>query len=191
MSKGWAIIVLLILCHKPFIGQPFSNLELDALSATEFETLWELSDSERSKILDSNGFLSHRDIKLDRHCHEICEDYLIHGRDTIVLDCDYDQGIEGLLFSPSMSRLMTHSSYDGPDFHHFYAQRSEIFLYQLGKADEDFILDSLAHWTNTEYSISRSAWKDERRIALELYSGERSSAGVDGGFIYGILTLED
>lgn len=195
MIRGCLIILSLSFCQIMTFGQSFSTLQLDILSASGFQTLWEQRTQEHPLKMDSSGYISEFHLYLsrscDESCDEICEDYLIHQNDTISLHCDFDQGIKGLQFSPSGSVFISHSSYDGPDYDHFYSQRSEIFLYSLKAVDGVLSVDSLSRWTSEEYSIARAIWMDNKQIVLELYSGHRTIAGVDGAHTYGMLSLED
>lgn len=131
-------------------------------------------------------------LTLDSDCDEICETYLVEKKSKrkMELPSDFDQGVMGLVFSPSNERFVIYSSYDGPDYNSFYHYRAEVIGYSLNAGAG---IDAIGEPTNYhlyDWSIEDMFWIDDNTIALKVYQGSHSTAGVDGGYRYFKLRLK-
>jgi hypothetical protein len=120
--------------------------------------------------IDSSGFISGYGLTVDTSCHEICLTDLVDSTGKMMqLPSDYDQGILGLIFSPSCNQFIIYSGYDAPDYDKYYQYRSEIIGFNIanGKGLEA-IKPSFKYYT-TDWSIEDITWVDDKTIALKVY----------------------
>ncbi len=146
------------------------------------------TQKERKEPLDK---LEELGLTMDSDCDEICETYLVEKKSKrkMQLPSNFDQGVMGLVFSPSNERFVIYSSYDGPDYNSYYFHRSEIVSYNLSndtglKAIHDELAHHLYNW-----SIEDLFWINENTVALKVYEGSRTTTGVEGGYKYFKLQL--
>ncbi|WP_417600695.1 hypothetical protein [Owenweeksia hongkongensis] len=130
-------------------------------------------------------------LTMDSECDEICETYLVEkkSKHKMQLPSGFDQGVMGIVFSPSNERFVIYSSYDGPDYTSYYFHRAEIVSYNLSndtglKAIHDELAHHLYNW-----SIEDLFWINENTVALKVYEGSRTTTGVEGGYKYFKLQL--
>jgi|GEM_PF-2287801 len=112
-------------------------------------------------------------LREDTKCDEICETYLteLSSGKNMTLPCDYDVGILGVSFSPSCTKLIVCSSYDGPEYHEYYNYRAEFYLYNVnGNNGLESLLPAYG-FGSKEWSIADYVWITDHELGLKVYSG--------------------
>ncbi len=129
------------------------------------------------------GFIPHIQCHMISYCKEICEDFLLDDftDEKMFIPTSYDQGVLGMPFSPEGSMWLVYSSYDGPDYDHFYYYRAEAYFYKVEKNKGLGGLHFYGSFHTNNWSIEEMRWIDENSIALKLYSSSRwgDGSGVD------------
>lgn len=131
--------------------------------------------------LDKNGFVSGKGLILDRYCKDICETYLIDKKkkNKLVLPADYDQGIIGLIISPSCNQFIVYSSYDGPDYSSYYEDRAEVFGFTISQGQGLKIIKPSFKFYTKDWSIEEVIWISENEIAFKTYEENRNAGNQD------------
>jgi hypothetical protein len=131
--------------------------------------------------LDENAFLKRKGLILEHDCEEICVAYLKDIKDGIklLLPSDYDQGIIGLIISPSCNQFIVYSSYDGPDYMNFYSHRAEVFVFTIAQGQGIQIIKPTFKFYSKDWSIEEVIWANDNEIAFKTYQESRSLANQD------------
>ncbi|RZJ66901.1 MAG: hypothetical protein EOO45_15805 [Flavobacterium sp.] len=130
--------------------------------------------------IDSGGYISGHGLTLKSECHDICLLSLTEdkSRKVMELPSSYDQGVQGMLFSPSCNRFLIYSSYDGPDYSDYYSYRAEIFAFKVNGKGLDKIVPDFDYYSK-DWSIRDAVWVDDKTIAIKVHEGE-----TDSGYRY-------
>lgn len=131
--------------------------------------------------LDKSGFIKGKGLIFDRYCNEICETYLIDKKKkiTVALPSDYDQGIIGLMVSPSCNQFIVYSSYDGSDYTNYYGHRAEVFGFTIGQGHGIEIIKPTFKFYTRNWSIEEVIWVNDNEIAIKAYEENRSLANQE------------
>lgn len=192
-------IFLLSCCFNMLVAQseidpPQLEIESESISEGDFEQFKKELTTKfpGDALIDSNGYIPALGLYFLHECDETCETFLYEKdpNDNIALPCSYDQGILGFILSPSGTQLITWSSYDGPDYDYSYYYRAEIFVYDFrpGKGLEGIAMK--AHFITHDWSIEELIWVEDEQVALKIYRGQKSLAGVEGGYEYVVADLK-
>ncbi len=173
----------------------FNDLKVEEITYQEYSQIEQLYDVNRKQnsFIDSVGYISHLNLYLIGDCNEICEDYLYNPvtKDSLDISLDYDQGFQGLLFSPSGNQLIIFGSYDGPDYTDYYYSRSVIHSYTANSKNESSPLVLHKRYSIFNWSIEDLFWINEDSIALMVYQGDKSTTGVTSPYQYFKVLLND
>jgi hypothetical protein len=164
-----------------FYDNLFNNLnsELKVISDSKFKDFQKAYKA--TCELDKSGFVNGKGLILDHYCKDICETYLIDKKEKIklVLPSDYDQGIIGLIISPSCNQFIVYSSYDGPDYTNFYGHRAEVFGFTITQGQGIQTIKPSFKFHTKDWSIEEVIWVSDNEIAFKTYDESRSLANQD------------
>lgn len=166
-----------------------TDRHLQKISSTAFmNVILHATERDQREPLDK---LEQLGLYLDSECDEICETYLKEkkGKGEMLLPSDFDQGVMGMVFSPSGKYFVIYSSYDGPDYNSFYHYRAEIIVYPITEGTGLKTIGKPKEYHLYDWSIDELFWKDDNTISLKAYSGHKTIKGVDGGHTYFLLQL--
>ncbi len=121
--------------------------------------------------LNASGFVKSTGLTIESECGDICETYLVEKKSgkTMCLPADYDFGLYGVEVSPSCSKFITYSSYDGPDYVEYYGQRALVMLYRIGAGSGIKAIKLKKTFAFKLWSIHEAKWVNDRYIALKMY----------------------
>ncbi len=178
----WLLAILILTgCWRHTLVQPRAESLLiedrkTDISAEKFNQYLKAAKSKCA--IDSAGNISGTGYALETECKDVCSTYLLNRENGIKTDlaCAYDQGIRGVVFSPSCKKLLTYAGYDGPDYTDYYEFRSEIYVYKFHKksypANSPGVIPGIF---SKQWSIAGVVFIDDNHLALKLYDGEHSS----------------
>lgn len=123
----------------------------------------------------------------------MCEDFLLDTvSDTkMLLPAGFDAGLLGFQLSPGADYLLIYSSYDGPDYENYYYFRSTFSVYHIAKGKGLAGLEADIRFETGDWSIEEMVWMDDRSLGLKVYRGNRTGAGIEGGFEYYRIGLQN
>lgn len=161
----------------------FQELELDLKTMTKEQFESYLSPLIKDKYLN-NCSLEGLKLQSMSDCDEICQIYLYEyetGK-KMYLPEDYDAGILGARFSTHCKNLIIYSTYDGPDYHNYYENRAEFYVFNIFGNDGLGSIQPFVRFSMKDYSIDNLVWISDSEIGLKLYS--QSSSGNESEMKY-------
>ncbi len=173
----------------------FTDCKVEEISDQEYSQIERayIASKKYNSFIDSAGYIPHLNLYLIGDCNEICEDYLYDPitHDSLNISVDYDQGFQGLLFSPSGNQLIIFASYDGPDYADYYYSRAVIYTYKVNSKKEGNTLRAHKQYSIFNWSIENLFWIDEDSIVLKVYKGGKSTTGLSEEFQFFSVILDD
>jgi hypothetical protein len=117
------------------------------------------------------GFISGLGLSVEDECDEICQAYIVEHKsgEKMLLPCNYDAGILGLLMAPGCNRFIIYSSYDGPDYVNYYEHRAEIISFTIAEDDGLKAIKPAFKYYSKDWSIEDLTWIDDETIAIKVY----------------------
>lgn len=157
----------------------YLDFELEEITAKQFESYEKAYRI--SCHIDSGGFINESGLSITKNCHEICQTYAVDSAtgEKMILPADYDQGILGLIFSPSCNQFIIYSCYDLPSYYDYYQYRSEIIGFNITNGKGLAAIQPSFKYYTKDWSISDLIWIDDKTIALKVYEEGSPSAGND------------
>jgi hypothetical protein len=140
------------------------KLELREISKNEYQSH---EKKKKMNILfsDESSILG-RDIYLEHGCDEICSSYImdISSKKGIELPTSFDEGISGMILSPSRKQLIIYSSVGS----HYepYNHRAELFGFEVTKNGGIKGLKPSFKYMTKDFEISSLFWVNEKIILL-------------------------
>ncbi len=164
----------------------FADLNLDLIAIPQKQYQSYMSKSTRSCTIDSGQFIQGSGIFVRHDCNETCETYLCEKATNrkMLLPSDYDAGVLSMQLSPSCSRLMVSSSYDGPDFVKYYDHRAEIFIFTVSIDNGLHGIKPALKFYTKDWSIDDIIWVNDKTIALKIYEEGRQGDGSSNSYKY-------
>lgn len=163
----------------------FQEMELNLFGMTKekFESYLSTEISDRYINDCSLGDLN---LKSHSDCDQVCETYLTEfdSNDRMYLPADYDAGILGASFSPDCKNLIVYSTYDGPDYHNYYENRAEFYVFKIVGTHGLRSLQPTFKFSMKDWSIKNLVWINNNEIGLKLYSESRFGDGSQLDFKY-------
>ncbi len=141
--------------------------------------------------IGTDGFINGYDLIVSKECDEICETYLVEkssGKKSL-MPSHFDEGLMGMLFSPSCNQFLIFSSYDGPDYEDYYSHRAEIIGFKVTKEEGLKAVKSSFTYKSKDWSIAELIWINNTSIAIKTYQEARWGDGSNLNYKYYKLDL--
>ncbi|MGJ1350725.1 hypothetical protein ACR79P_00055 [Sphingobacterium spiritivorum] len=156
----------------------YFELELNFTEISEEEFHVYKDKYNTSCVIDSSHFIQGSYLYIAQDCKEICDTYLCEKSTNrkLRLPSGFDSGISTILLSPSCTRMIICSSYDGPDYSDYYENRAEMFVFSVTNGMGIRGIKPAFKYYSRKWSIEELTWVNEHTIALKVYEANQNTA---------------